>query len=126
MREDGIFVKYSNKISFIVNTIRLFGEDFKDDKIVENILLTIPKRFQYEISFRKESKDLSTISVEELINVLQEHEQIRAFKQNNVTEGVFYTQNRKEKDYYPLFKYCKRKMHLKNFVGENLMQYVEL
>jgi len=115
MQEDETIVKYSDKISFIVNKIRLLGEDFKDDRIVEKILVTIPERFESKISSLEESKDLSTISVEELISALQAQEQRRAFRQDNVTEGAFYAQNRKEKDNYPLCKYCKRKTHLEKF-----------
>ncbi|XP_049356400.1 uncharacterized protein LOC125821014 [Solanum verrucosum] len=97
MREDETIVKYSDKIPFIVNKTRLLGEDFKDGRIVEKILLTISERFESKISSLEECKDLSIISVEELISALQAQEQRRAFRQDNVTEGAFNAQNRKEK-----------------------------
>ncbi|XP_049375495.1 uncharacterized protein LOC125840568 [Solanum verrucosum] len=115
MQEDETIVKYCDKISFIGNKIRLLGEDFKDDRIVENFFVTIPERFKSKISSLEESKDLSTIFIEELISVLQAHEQRRAFRQDNVIEGAFYAQNRKQKGNYPLCKYCKTKTHLEIF-----------
>ena len=42
MQEDETIIMYSDKISSIVNKIRLLGEDFKDDRIIENIIVTIP------------------------------------------------------------------------------------
>ncbi|XP_016504642.1 uncharacterized protein LOC107822615 [Nicotiana tabacum] len=71
VQDDETIAKYSNRISLIVNKIRLLGENFKDDRIVEKILVTILEKFESKISFLEESKDLSTISVAELISVLQ-------------------------------------------------------
>ncbi|XP_016478381.1 uncharacterized protein LOC107799750 [Nicotiana tabacum] len=87
MQDDETIAKYSNQISLIINKIRLLGEDFKDNRIVEKILVTISERFESKISFLEESKDLSTISVAELISVLQAQEQRKAFRQDKVTEG---------------------------------------
>ncbi|XP_070040192.1 uncharacterized protein [Nicotiana tomentosiformis] len=67
---------------------KLLGEDFKDDRIVEIFFVTIPERFESEISSLEESKDLSTISVAELISALQAQEQRRAFIQDKVTEEM--------------------------------------
>lgn len=115
MQQNETIVNYFDKISLIVNKMRLLGEDFKDDRIVEKILVTIPERFESKISSLEESKDLSTISVKELISALQAQEQRRAFRQDNVIEGALYAQSRKEKGNYPLCKHCKRKTHLEKF-----------
>ncbi|XP_070003846.1 uncharacterized protein [Nicotiana sylvestris] len=90
MQDDETIAKYSDRISLIVNKISLLGKDFKDDRIVEKILVTIPERFESKISYLEASKDLSTISVAELISALQAQEQRRAFRQDKVTEGIFY------------------------------------
>ncbi|XP_060210913.1 uncharacterized protein LOC132637917 [Lycium barbarum] len=58
--EDGETISnYSDRISLIVNRIKLPSEDFKDNRIVEKILVTIPERFESKISALEESKDLS-------------------------------------------------------------------
>ncbi|XP_019257614.1 PREDICTED: uncharacterized protein LOC109235819 [Nicotiana attenuata] len=115
MQEDETITRYSDRISSIVNRIRLLGKDFKDDRIVEKILVTVPEIFESKLSSLEESKDLSTISVAELISALQAQEQRRAFRQEMVSEGAFYAQNKKEKIKYPLCKYCKKKTHLEKF-----------
>ncbi|XP_049347923.1 uncharacterized protein LOC125812484 [Solanum verrucosum] len=88
MQEGETITNYSDRISLIVNRIRLLGEDFKDNRIVEKILVTIPERFESKISALEESKDLSTISLVELISALQAQEQRRAFRQDKIVEGT--------------------------------------
>ncbi|KAH0717094.1 hypothetical protein KY285_013125 [Solanum tuberosum] len=115
MQEGETITNYSDRISLIVNRIRLLGEDFKDNRIVEKILVTIPERFESKISALEESKDLSTISLVELISALQAQEQRRAFRQDKIVEGIFYANYQKRKVDYPPCKYCKKKTHLEKF-----------
>ncbi|RVW47420.1 hypothetical protein CK203_018156 [Vitis vinifera] len=63
------------------------GEKFPDAKIAEKVLVTLPERFESKISSLEESRDLSQISLVELMNALQAQEQRRALRQENVTEG---------------------------------------
>ena len=74
MQHDETISSYFDKITFIVNKIKLLGEDFLDNKIIEKVLVTLPKRFKPKISSLKKSKDLLTISLVELMNALQEQE----------------------------------------------------
>jgi hypothetical protein len=71
MQEDETISKYSDRISLIINNIKLLGEDFPDSRIVEKVLVTLPKRFESKISSLEESKDLSKISLGELMSALQ-------------------------------------------------------
>ncbi|KAF3646923.1 putative serine/threonine-protein kinase CTR1-like [Capsicum annuum] len=125
MQEDETIAEYFEKISLLVSKIKLVGGDFKDDRIVEKILVTIPERFESKISSLEESKDLSTISVEELISALQAQEQRRAFRQDNVAESAFYAQNKKGKGFammammiltwrYPVLAAEPSSMHIAN------------
>ncbi|XP_047258705.1 uncharacterized protein LOC124890894, partial [Capsicum annuum] len=97
MQEDETIAKYFDKISSFVSKIRFLGEDFKDDKIVEKILMTIPERFKSKISSLEESKDLSTISVEELISALQAHEQRKPSEKTMLLRVPFMHKTTKEK-----------------------------
>jgi len=90
MQEDKTIFKYSDRISLIINNIRLLGEDFPNSRIVEKVLVTLPKRFESKISSLEESKDLSKISLGELISVLQAQEQQRTIRQYRLTERAFY------------------------------------
>ena len=70
MQEDETITKYSDRIALIVNKIRLLGEEFPDARIVEKVLVTLLERFESKISFLEESRDLSQISLVELMNAL--------------------------------------------------------
>jgi len=45
VQKDETIGKYANRISLIVNNIRLFGDDFSDKRIVEKVLVTLSERF---------------------------------------------------------------------------------
>ena len=45
MQKDETISKYSDRISLIINFIRLLGEDFPDSRIVEKVLVTLPEKF---------------------------------------------------------------------------------
>lgn len=92
MQEDETISKYSDRISLIINNIRLLGEDFPDSRIVEKVLVTLPERFESKISSLEESKDLNKISLGELMSALQAQEQRRTIRQDRLTEGAFYVQ----------------------------------
>ncbi|KAJ8760425.1 hypothetical protein K2173_015092 [Erythroxylum novogranatense] len=89
MKESEGFKDYVNKLITIVNKIRLFGENFPDNRIVEKILVTLPEKYEAKISSLEGSKDLSKITVVELINALQAVEQRRAIRDEKTTEGAF-------------------------------------
>lgn len=58
----------------IVNHIRSYGETSGDQKIIEMILRTLPTKFDPVVVAIEESKDLTQLSVEELIGSLFTHE----------------------------------------------------
>ncbi|KAJ8768854.1 hypothetical protein K2173_023849 [Erythroxylum novogranatense] len=70
MKEDETITRYFDHISLIVNNIKLLREDFPDRRIVEKVLVTLPKRFESKVSSLEESKNLSEISLVELMNAL--------------------------------------------------------
>eukprot|EP00253_Pinus_taeda_P028745 PITA_28745 len=59
----------------IVNEIRSYGEYLKDQKIVEKILRILSAKFDGVVVSIEESKDLTHLSVNELMGSLQSHEQ---------------------------------------------------
>ncbi|XP_040935020.1 uncharacterized protein [Gossypium hirsutum] len=72
-----------------VNSIRLLGKDFSDSRVVEKVITTIPERFESKISSLEDSRDLTTISLSELVNSLYALEQRRANRQEEHSEGAF-------------------------------------
>ena len=72
----------------IVNRVRLLGKDFFDEQIVQKILVTLPEKYQSKISSLEESKDLSSISLAELVNALQAQEQMRMIRTKESMKGA--------------------------------------
>ena len=96
MKESETIKEYSDKLLGIVNKVRLLGTDFSDSRIVQKILVTIPEKFEATISSLENSKDLSSITLAELLNALQEQEQRRLVRQEGSMEGCFSSQITKQ------------------------------
>ncbi|XP_015580374.2 uncharacterized protein LOC107261994 [Ricinus communis] len=71
MKESETIKEYSDRLLGIVNNVRLLSTDFSNSRIVQKLLVTIPKRFKTTISSLKNMKDPSTITLAEFLNALQ-------------------------------------------------------
>ena len=80
MKESESVKEYGNKLMTIVNQIKLLGEDFPTQRIVEKLLVSLPEMYESKISSLEDSKDLSKISFVELINALQAVDQRRTMR----------------------------------------------
>ncbi|KAG8492349.1 hypothetical protein CXB51_009664 [Gossypium anomalum] len=89
MKESESIKQYSDRIMATINSIRLLGEDFSDSRVVEKVITTLPERFESKISSLEDSRDLTTISLSELVNSLYALEQRRANRQEDHPEGAF-------------------------------------
>jgi hypothetical protein len=88
MKDSETIKEYSDKLLGIVNKVRLLGTLFSDCRIVEKILVTVPERYEASITTLENTKDLSKITLAELINALQSQEQRRLMRQDQVPEGA--------------------------------------
>ncbi|GLT45830.1 hypothetical protein SLA2020_196340 [Shorea laevis] len=84
MKETDTIHQYSNKLMDVVNQIRLHGEDFPDQRVVEKMIVSLPEKFEPKISAIEESCDLKTLTVYELISKLQAHEQRTALRMEDM------------------------------------------
>ncbi|WKA03089.1 hypothetical protein VitviT2T_021221 [Vitis vinifera] len=131
---------YTDRMLILANNIKMLREEFSDIRVVEKILVTLPERFESKISSLEESKDLSIITLAELINVLQAQEQRRAYRKDETIERAFQVKeadqaqggNKEKKQWskknskkgesnnnggskgnHPLCPYCKKTSYLK-------------
>ncbi|KAI5314755.1 hypothetical protein L3X38_043931 [Prunus dulcis] len=65
---------FFTKVSGIVNQIKCYGDTIPDKKIVEKTLRSLPPKYDHVAAAIEESKDLSTLSLHELIGSLEAHE----------------------------------------------------
>nr|KYP36864.1 hypothetical protein KK1_041980 [Cajanus cajan] len=89
MKETETIKKYSDKLLGIANKVQLLGTQFLNSKIVEKILVTIPERYEASIAALENTKDLSNITLSEVLHVLQALEQRRLMREERSMEGVY-------------------------------------
>lgn len=88
MKESETIKEYSDRLLEIANKVRLLGSEFNDSRLVEKILVTVPERYEATVTTLENTKDLSKISLAELLNSLQAQEQRRHMRQDVNTEGA--------------------------------------
>ncbi|XP_060668854.1 uncharacterized protein LOC132800002 [Ziziphus jujuba] len=74
MKENESISDYFNKVTSIVNQMASNGEILEDQKVVEKVLQSLLEKFDFVVVAVEESKDLSTVSIEELFGILKSHE----------------------------------------------------
>ncbi|KAG8490543.1 hypothetical protein CXB51_013685 [Gossypium anomalum] len=89
MKDTETIKQYADRIMATVNNIRLLGVDFAESRVVEKVITTLPERFDSKISSLEDLRDLTTISLSELVNSLYALEQRRANKQEEHSERAF-------------------------------------
>ena len=77
MKESQTIKDYAKQLLIIANKVRLLGKEFSDERDVQKNFVTLPKKYEATISSLENSKDLSNITLAELLNVLQALEQRR-------------------------------------------------
>jgi hypothetical protein len=88
MKDSETIKEYCERLLGIVNKVRLLGAKFKDSRVVQKILVTIPERFESTLSSLENTKDVSTITLAELVSALQASEQRRLMRMEGVVEGA--------------------------------------
>jgi len=66
--------RFMTRVMGIIKQIRLTSEAIHDQRIVEKVLRSLPKKFKMVVTAILESKDLSHFSTDELIGSLLTHE----------------------------------------------------
>ncbi|GLU17722.1 hypothetical protein SLE2022_340780 [Rubroshorea leprosula] len=145
MKDTETVKEFSDRLTKVVNKIRLQGEELSDKAVVEKVLVSLPEKFEHKISSLEDSKDLSQFSLTELVNALQAVEQRKALRLENNVEGAYLAtdrgkaaakddenkqfgdqRNREKKGYqsgmyknkkqsFPPCSHCKKKNHSENY-----------
>ena len=88
MKETESIKEYSDRLLNIANRVKLLGSTLLDSRIIEKILVTVPERFEATITTLENTKDLSKITLAELLSALQAQEQRRVMRQEGAVEGA--------------------------------------
>ena len=74
MSDDESFDEFYAKLNYIVNSVYNLGEIYDQPKIVRKILRSLTEDFRPKVTAITESKDVDSITVDELIGSLQSYE----------------------------------------------------
>ncbi|KAL0345415.1 UNVERIFIED_CONTAM: hypothetical protein Sradi_4372800 [Sesamum radiatum] len=79
----------SNNLMVIVNQMRKYGEKITDQTVVEKLLRSLTRKYESTVAAIEESKDLTVITIDELLGSLQSHEDRHKSYEENSTENAF-------------------------------------
>ena len=74
MKDGETISDYFSRLLVIVNRLKSNGESIEDVRVGEKILRSLANKFEKVVVATEESKDLETLSIEELMGSLKVHE----------------------------------------------------
>lgn len=74
MKAGEVIANYFSRVVLVLNNMRNFGESLGDAQIVEKILRTLSESWNFFVCSVEESKDIKTLSVNQLRRSLLVHE----------------------------------------------------
>ena len=89
MKDSNSLDQFLNQVMNVVNQISSYGDDLTDQKVVEKILHCLPRKFDAIVVAIEESKDLTILSIDELMGSLLSHESRMNRNKNSSLENSF-------------------------------------
>ncbi|KAL0403671.1 UNVERIFIED_CONTAM: Retrovirus-related Pol polyprotein from transposon TNT 1-94 [Sesamum radiatum] len=134
MKDSETIDEYYTKVRELVNQLKAYGEDIPEKRVVEKLLISVTEKYDPIVTTIEETKDITTLTVTELVGSLEAYEKRRSRREENSLENAFQSKlnmrsqnsNRKEENskstmgdkkkpsrgkYMPC-RICKRTNHL--------------
>nr|XP_028964619.1 uncharacterized protein LOC114827120 [Malus domestica] len=89
---------YLTRLTDIVNQMKTLGEELTNQRLVQKILISLPKSYDSIASIIEETKDLDSIEVQEVIGTLKGYEQRLNMHSENLAEKAFTSLSVTERD----------------------------
>ncbi|GKV19872.1 hypothetical protein SLEP1_g30072 [Rubroshorea leprosula] len=96
MKDTETVKEFFDRLTKVVNKIRLQGEELFDKAVVEKVLVSLSEKFEHNISSLEDSKYLSQFSLNDLVNALQAVEQRKTLRLENNVEGAYLATDREK------------------------------
>ncbi|KAL0317184.1 UNVERIFIED_CONTAM: putative mitochondrial protein [Sesamum angustifolium] len=136
MKDSETIDEYYTKVRELVNQLKAYGEDIPEKRVVEKLLISVTEKYDPIVTTIEETKDITTLTVTELVGSLEAYEKRRSRREEISLENAFQSKlnmrsqnyNRKEENFkstmrdkkkqnkekYIPCRICKRTNHLEN------------
>lgn len=74
MKDSDFVDHFMTHVTSIVNQLHTHGENIQEKKVVEKVIRSLPNKFNMVVVTIEESKDLSQLTVEEVMGSFLTHE----------------------------------------------------
>ncbi|KAK4402482.1 Retrovirus-related Pol polyprotein from transposon TNT 1-94 [Sesamum angolense] len=131
MKDSETIDEYYTKVRELVNQLKAYGEDIPEKRVVEKLLISVTEKYDPIVTTIEETKDITTLTVTELVGSLEAYEKRRSKREENSLENAFQSKlnmrsqnsNRKEENFKSTMgdkkkqnmrpcRICKRTNHL--------------
>jgi len=75
MKDSEVVKDFFSRTTKIINQIKSCGDNVSDKRIAEKILRSLPQKFEHIVVVIEETKDMSRLSIHELMGSLEAHKQ---------------------------------------------------
>ncbi|XP_034208077.1 uncharacterized protein LOC117621618 [Prunus dulcis] len=89
---------YTAKLFDLINQMKSYGEELSRERVVQKLLISLPRSYDSICSVIKHSKDLDTLEVQEVVASLKIFELILDRHTENSTERAFTSMNIESKN----------------------------
>ena len=92
MKETEDIDSFMNRIINVVNQLKIYGEEIKDQTMVEKVLKYLFTKFDVVVAAIEEAKDLASLTIDELMGSLLSHEATIDINKDSTLEATFKSQ----------------------------------
>ncbi|KAL0375438.1 UNVERIFIED_CONTAM: Retrovirus-related Pol polyprotein from transposon TNT 1-94 [Sesamum radiatum] len=89
MKDSETIDEYYTKVRELVNQLKAYGEDIPEKKVVEKLLISVTEKYDPIVTTIEETKDITTLTVTELVGSLEAYEKRRSRREENSLENAF-------------------------------------
>ena len=74
MRDNDYIIEFNSQIPTLINQLKSNEEDYGEQRIVEKTLRSFPQNYDNLVMTIEDAKDLTTLTMDDLMKILQTHE----------------------------------------------------